>query len=365
MGALQMGTLAAIGRIPTLAFALIAGVYVDRIGSRALMGASEALRATTMLAIVLSTIVALNLLPAYYVMAFFLAFAALFYDLAQQAYIGESFSKERLVAANGTIRTALSAGIALGPISAGALRPHCGYPVIFGIALTLSICSLFLVWCFPSVPVVGEGRAPRKRAFHAAVQGLRIIWDNRKLRILAILAAFSNLAYSMVIGLFVLYAVRNLALGSAAVGTALSISGLGFLAGSVLSSVFAMRFGIARATTLGFGLDAVGWGCVALAGTFAHAAFWCITVGNFLATCATAVLSVCFSAMRQGYSPAHSIGVVSGGMRMLAWWLMPVGALVGGWLANARGVVTVLVVATVINFLLALWSASHPRFIAS
>jgi predicted MFS family arabinose efflux permease len=172
--------------------------------------------------------------------------------------------------------------------------------------------------------------------------GVRWLVRHPFLRELTAVSGVSALCGSMISGVLVLYVLETLHLPAGDFGFVLLAGGVGGLLGGVLSAPVAQRFGrgpvlvvggvLTGVTTAAMGFTSNGYvGATAFGISAIGVMFW----------------NVLTMSLRQALIPHYLFGRVQGAYRTLVWGCIPVGALVGGLIANAASISAVLVVAGV------------------
>ena len=166
------------------------------------------------------------------------------------------------------------------------------------------------------------------------------------LRAMTLYAAVANLAYTGNLALVVVFLVRVVGLGSAAVGLLLAAGGIGGVLGALGAPRLTRAFGTARAlvlASLGAGLSGL---LIPLTGPGPRLA--CYLAGSVLIAGGISVGNVIAGSFRQEYCPPAMLGRASASMRFLAYGMIPLGALFAGALGTALGVRNALWIVQVI-----------------
>jgi predicted MFS family arabinose efflux permease len=165
--------------------------------------------------------------------------------------------------------------------------------------------------------------------------GIGFVARDPYLRLFTVYAAVSNFAYTGNLALVVVFLIRVVGLGSAAVGLLMAAGGAGGLLGALTAPRLARAFGTARTlvlTTVASGLAGL---LIPLTARGPRIAFF--VVGSMLVAAAIVVGNVILGSFRQHYCPAALLGRVTASMRFLAFGMIPLGALLAGALGTALG----------------------------
>jgi MFS family permease len=345
--------LALTARLPWLFFALPAGALADRLDRRRTMVRVGAARAVLLAALAAATAAGHEELWILYLVAFGLGVGETLFDTAAQSVMPMVVGPDRLSAANGRLFAAeMTMNQFVGP-PLGGLIAGTAVALAFAGSAGAYLAAALLLAAMPGRfrPERTGGRPPRLRADIA--EGVRYLFGHRLLRTLALMTGLMNLMSSAAFAVFPLYAVKPgpLGLSDAGYGLFLTAMAVGALGGSLLAARIERRLGRARslmAAVVASGLLLAGPALFTTAGPTAA-----LLVGGGFGTVIWNVVTV---SLRQRIVPEPFMGRVNAGYRLLAWGTMPVGAALGGGLAEAFGVRSVFVVAALAQLALLLAS---------
>ena len=332
--------LTSLAFLPWLLFALPAGAVVDRVDRRRAMAVANVVRALALAALATTVLTGTVSLAVLYAVAFAVGVAETGYDSAARAMLPQVVRRDQLDRGNGLLTTAEEA-------SQGFLGAPLG-SVLFALAVAaplLTTAGGFLVSAVLVVGIAGVHRparpdGPRTTIRRDVVEGVGWLWRHRFLRGLTLVSASTSLLGSMVTGVLVLFALDVLQVGEAGYGLLLATSGVGAVIGGLVAAPLARRIGRTATLVLGAALGAVATGAIGLTDDVLVAAALFT-----LETLAVLFWNVLTMSLRQALIPEELFGRVQGGYRTLVWGGIPLGALLGGVLADATSVPTVFVVA--------------------
>ena len=160
------------------------------------------------------------------------------------------------------------------------------------------------------------------------------------------MVAVSNLANSAVVAIFVLYAVGPGPMGLDEVGYGLLITAMavGGIAGSVIEEGVERHVG--RSNVLF--LVVVVTGLVMLVPALT-ASVPLVAAGLIVMGASFMMWNIITVSLRQRITPDHLLGRMNATYRLFAWGVMPIGALLGGIVAEAIGLRAVFVVAGLVS----------------
>ncbi len=192
----------------------------------------------------------------------------------------------------------------------------------------------------------GGGRTSLRRDIG---EGVGWLWSHRPLRALVLLLAVWNLTENAIVAVLVLYALQELALPGSAYGVLLT----GLAVGGILGATFAPRLQrrLGTGTVIAITVVATVIADLGLAATrqpiLALALLALVGAGAF----AFNVVSVSY---RQSVVPDRLQGRVNSTYRFATWGITPLGAGLGGLLAQAAGIPAVFWCAAVVLAMISL-----------
>lgn len=351
----QLSLVNVVGQSPWLVFSLFAGVLIDRVRRTAVLASAYAVQGCAALALAVAGLTGAVNLPLLVVVAFVVTSAQVLGDGAAGALVAEVVEPSRLPAAN-TRMIMIDRGVVQ-----FVVPPVAGFLVGFGLgmpawgAFVAALVALVLVRGLRSAPVTPSAKHPLRDI----VEGLRFLVGTRLLLSITVVVGLGSFAASATMAMFVLYAKQLLGLGSVGYGVMLAA----MAAGWVVSS-----FGVSRVVgRLGYAWS-MRWAQVGMVATILLLAVlppwaWAVAVVLFVQSAIVMVWNVCSQSSRQRFTPPALLGRVLTSHRALAWGLMPLGALVGGFVAAGFGLRSVWVMATLIQVgaLVTAWLGLSPR----
>lgn len=330
--------------LPWLVFALHAGVLADRVDRRHAMLTANMLRAVLLAVLAAATALGFGSIWLLYAVALGIGIAETVHDTAAQAILPQVAGLDQLTRANSRLYAGeLTANEFVGPplggflVAAGAFAAFAAPSMLWIVA----VAALFFV--------PGSFRAERTRDTSVRAdlaEGLRFLWRNRFLRVMAIMVGGFNFATSAWLTLFVLYAVgpsSAMGLSEQAYGFLLATIALGGFAASFAAERIERALGRSRALVLSLVAGAVLVGISALTTNP-----YVIGAVFFLGGAGTVVWNVVVVSLRQRIIPDHLLGRGTSGHRLVAWGTKPLGAVAGGLLAEVVGLRPVFAVMAVV-----------------
>jgi MFS family permease len=279
-----------------------------------------------------------------YVVAFVLGVGETLFDTAAQSLVPNIVRPEQLSRANGRLfAVELIMNQFVGPPLGGVLVGISIPLALGGSVVGYALAALGLALIAGSFRARREG--PRVGMLREIQEGWRFVVGDRLLRTLAIMVGVMNLASSAVWAIFVLYAIDPGPMGLSEAAFGILITTLA--AGSVIASIATPRLE-AR-----FGPGRVVWGAVILTGVAlaipALSSNVLLVGGSFMVAGFAAVSwNIITVSFRQRITPDALLGRMNATYRLFAWGTQPLGALLGGIVAELFGLPAVFVLAAVL-----------------
>jgi MFS family permease len=315
--------------LPWILLSLPAGALADRVDRRNAMRAVNLMRAAAVGGLAVLAANDLGGLAIVYGAAFALGAGETLFDTSAQSMLPAIVERTRLTRANSRLfALEQTTNEFIGP-------PLGGWLTGLGIAFSLATSSaLFLVAAILLSMVTGRyGRARSVEASLRAeiIEGVRFLYGNLLLRTTVIIVATLNFAAIAAQAVFPLYAVEPGPLGLSELGYGLLLLGfgLGGLIGSTVAESLQLRFGRARVLVGAVAADGVWLVTLALTRNVAVIALAMVLSGIGIMS-----LNVVGITFRQLITPARLLGRVVAAHRVVVLGVLPVGAAVGGAIAE-------------------------------
>jgi MFS family permease len=320
--------------LPWLLFSLHAGALADRYDRRRLMWTAQAVQAAAVAAVAVIATLHLHQIWVLYLTSFALGSAETVFSNAAQSVLPSVVPPALLETANGrqyateTV-TDLFAGPPLGSVLF-AIAPALPF-WLDAASFAVSVLLLTRVRFRPDFePPAARERRPMR---HEIAEGLRWLFRHRLLRTLAILLAVTNMASSIANSTFVLFAHGELHVSNRLYGVLLATSAIGGVLGGVTAQRTVRWLGTRRAIIGASGLGALAAGVVAMLAGNIYVMGGCLALSAFSST----NWNVATVSMRQRMIPDYIRGRVNSTYRLAGWGSLPIGALIGGFVAADLG----------------------------
>jgi predicted MFS family arabinose efflux permease len=204
-------------------------------------------------------------------------------------------------------------------------------------------CLALIVGSFRAA---GAGPAGSTRLRDDIAEGARFVWRHPVLRPLAIMLGVQNMAFSAAFSVFVLFAVDPgpMGLSKAGYGVLTATLGVGSLLGSWLAVPVERRLGRVRTLVVSILLNGISL-------ILPVVTVLAIPIGAAMLASGAGIVfwNVITVSLRQRITPDRLLGRMNASYRLVGWGTMPLGALLGGLLAEALGLRGAFLAAAVIT----------------
>jgi MFS family permease len=355
----QMGLLVASESLPILLLGLLAGTWLDRRTKRPVMIATDLGRGLLLLALPVAWAMGVLRVELLIAVAFLVGCMSVFFDIASQSLLPIILRDERLAEGNARLFTGWSIAEIAGPGAAGWLVQAITAPfAILVDAISYIASSVLLFGMHPrEQDAIQDGGAARSHFLRELLEGLQLVVRDPVLRATGLATGLWNLFDGARWAVLILFLTRLLGLDPTIIGVVFMASSVGYLIGSLLPQRVARRIGLGNAILLGVALAVPSELLTSLADGPPLQATVMALAGFFLAGVATPIYDINQYSLRQAVIPLPMQGRGHATMRTIIRGAVPLGAVIGGLLAERIGLRGVMVFAAIggVAAFLAIW----------
>ncbi|HEX4731488.1 MAG TPA: MFS transporter [Solirubrobacterales bacterium] len=347
----QMGFLAAVELAPSLFFAVHLGVWADRRRSRrALLVFADLGRAALLLGVPIAALFGVLSMPILYVVAFLTGTLGVLFMVAEQTVFTSLVRPGDYVEANSLLIGSRSVAVVGGKTLGGLLVAVLTAPVAIAVdGLSFIASALFVRRVEVPEPPAATGDSGGLAA------GIRFVHRTPLLQASLLGTATFNIFNTAFWALLVLFATRELGLGSGAIGIALGVGALGSVLGSAVAQRVNTRIGLGNALIWSFILAPLPLFLVPLASGPPVLSMALLTAAEFFSGVGVMVLDVGLGSMQAAVIPDQLRSRVWGAILFVNWGVRPLGALGGGLLAGSIGLRPTMWIAAIGGMAGVLW----------
>ena len=332
-------------RIPWL-LAPVAGALADRLDRRQTMIRVNLVRTVLLGGLALAIAVDVATLAMVYAVALALGVAETLFDTSAQSLLPAIVRRDDLSRANSRLfAVELVANAFIGP-PLGGLLAALGLAVAVGVpAAAYLVGAGLLALIAGSYRAAGAAPAGSTRLRDDVAEGLGFVWRHPVLRPLAIMLGVENMAFAATYSVLVLFVVAPgpMGLSEAGFGVLLAMSGVGSLLGTWVTVPIERRFGSVPTLVASVILSAGS-----LIVPFVTTSAVLVGASQVVEGLSMVLWNVITVSLRQRITPDRLLGRMNAAYRLVGWGTMPIGAFLGGALAEAVGVRSTFAVAAAI-----------------
>ena len=339
----QMGLLMAAGWLPYLLFALFAGAWSDRLRRRPLLIATDLIRALVLATIPVAAMLHVLTIEQVLAVAFVAGSMTVVFQSAYRPFIPFLVGRDALVAANSRLALSESVARVAGPSFGGLLVQILTAPIAIAADAASFLVSAVAV-AFVRVTEAVPARAERRSIFREIGEGIVVAFRNRFIR--TVLTASLLFNFSLTIGdaVFILYVTRVLGLDAAQLGIVFTAGGLASVGAATIVSRVVARLGIGSSIVSGVAALTLGGTLILVAGGTPAAVTMYLAARAAIFSFSNTVINVTTATVAQGALPDRLLGRVGGAAQVMGFGIIPLSALIGGWLGANIGLWNTLAV---------------------
>ncbi len=349
----QMGYLHAAETAAFLLVGLPAGAWLDRMRKRTVMIAADLVRVVAVAAVPLLWLAGMLEMWHLFVIGAVVGVATVFFDVGYQSFVPVLVRDEHVGPANGALEATAQTMRLGGPAVAGLLLKVLSAPLLLAanaVGFLLSAISLMLV----RDEEVVKPKHERQHLVREIAEGLRFVARTDFLVRIVGTTALTNLGTTIAMTLSPILILRILGLDPAIYGVLMTLGAVGGLVGSVLANRIARWIGEGPALSAATLLFVASAALLPAAAHFPDAAVVLLVLFEALLGFSVLVYNIVQVTARQRICPKPLLGRMNASIRFVVWGVMPIGALVAGWLGTAFGTLSAIWVGSIIAMLGAL-----------
>lgn len=353
----DLGWLGAAGMAAFLLVGLPAGALVDRHHKRRVMLASDIVRAVAALLVPLAWLTGALALWQLYLAAAVIGLATVFFDVAYQSYVPILLPSEQIGPGNSALEGTAQVARVAGPGIGGALLHVVSAPVLMLADAVGYLASVVFLLRTRDDEHLEQRPGGAAQLVPDVREGLAFVAGHPVIRLVTASTFVSNACATLVSTLFPLFVLKVLGLAPSAYGLVLGIASLGGIAGASGAGAIARRLGERQTIIAGMVVAAAGQVLTPAVALLGHGGprVAGLVAAEFLVSFGVLVYNVTQVSMRQRLCPRALLGRMNASIRFLVWGVMPLSAVLAGWLGSHLGTLTTIWLGSVAG-----WAAIVP-----
>lgn len=353
----EVASLRAAGTLGALLVGLPAGAWVDRLRCRPILITADLGRALLLMYVAVGALVGWLTVAELLVAVFAVGLLTVFFDVGHHAYLPRLVAPSDLVEGN----SRLAANHAIGAVSGAGAGGFLIQALTAPVALVVDAASYLwsAIWLRRiRRPEERPERSQGSRLRTEIADGLRFVRRDAVVRAVAAATAMTLFFQAAGDAVMIVFLVRDVGLGPAAIGLLSMVGLLGAIVTSMLTDRITKRWGEARVL-----LAATLWNGVAFALVAWTDTGWRLgvyVVAMVMVSGCIIILRILVTTAWQFRSPERLRGRVGATMEFVAMGALPIGSLSGGVLGSVVGLRPTLVIAGIGMGLSAVWLFLSP-----
>jgi predicted MFS family arabinose efflux permease len=322
----------AIEAVPYIILGLLAGAVADRLNRKKIMVICDAAAALLLIAVPVAAALHLLVLAQVFIVALGIAAVFVWFDAANFGTLPVLVDRAQLPVAASVIGSSGTIAFLIGPTFGAALLTVMAAPYALAFDAATYVMSALLLMSIRR-PFMRPRHKPgqRERIRTDIAEGLRFLWHQPVIRTMTFAVFCACLSWGGAFGLLVIYANRALHMTRVDVrlGLLYSVGELGSLISIAAIPMLLKRLPIGQLAAAFLAANAAALALLSAAPSYG----WAL-LAFFFYELVYVVVTTTGITVRQMLTPDHLQSRVNTAGRMIAWGGTPVGALLGGLLAE-------------------------------
>jgi MFS family permease len=356
----QVGLLVACENLAFPVLGLVAGVYADRLRRRPIMIACDLVRLLALASVPIAFAFNVLAMPQLYVVALITGVGTVFFDVAYQSYLPALIQRGDLVEGNTKLQVTGSIAQMAGPALAGFLIQLIGPArAVAADAASFLVSVGSLVWIRRPEPAPNPATETGRRGFFSEMwEGIQVVFGNPIIWKIAGSTSTSNLGSNIFFAVYLIFAYRVLHLSPGTIGIIFGAGAVGGLFGALSASWVARRIGLGPTlfATIVIGGLAMILVPIAQLGFAVPLLLASTVIGSFTGP----VYNINQVSLRQAITPDRVQGRMNATVRTVIWGTLPIGALIGGVVGNAYGLMPAMYIGIAVATFAGFWILLGP-----
>jgi predicted MFS family arabinose efflux permease len=295
-----------------------------------------------------------------YAVALVLGAGGVLYQTSYPPFFVRLVRREQYLQANSLLSATRSASFIAGPALGGLLIQAVTAPVAMVVDAVSFVASALAIGSVRVDEPPAEAGHQASGLWRRSVEGLRFLWRHPYLRATLGCSTVVNLFSFVASAVVILFASRTLQLDAGQIGLAFGLGAVGGLLGAVLASRLARRVGPGIAGVVGAVLFCVPLAFIPLAGGPDWLKIAVLAAVEFVSSVGVMFYDINVNSIQTAVTPDRMRSRSAGAFATVNYGVRPLGALLGGLMAEWVGVPTTLVIAGVGGCLGVLWLWRSP-----
>ncbi len=346
---LEMGILSAVEFLPFLLISMFVGVWVDRKPKRPMMIVSDIIRAVVLLGIPIGIFIDALTMATLYVIAAIVGINTVIFEIAHTSYLPTVVKNDELVEGNSKLEFSSSSATVVGQSIGGVLIQVFSAPlsILFNIG-TYLLSAMYLAFIKKQEEPIEVPEGTKQDMWAEIREGATFVFQNNVLRAILFGTVIFNLFTYVIEPIFILYITRTLELTPVYIGLIFSMSGVGALLGALIAEPIADKLGVGKTLVCSLVLAGLVSLIIPVATLLPTVPAVILIMAMYMIDAAMVIVyNINQRSLRQSITPPTLQGRMNACMRTFGWGVIPIGAVLGGWLGGFIGTTPTLIVGAI------------------
>lgn len=329
-----IGLLGALGLLPWLFFAIPIGAFVDRADRKKVIVFGNLIRSAIVLFIAFS--ISQDFINIWILLTcvFLFGICEVLVDTTSQAVLPQILDKSNFEKGNSRLQISevIVAQFAGSPLSGLLYAIAIALPFYFSTAGFLLAALIIALTTFQKNlnPERNEGQKEEKLGLVGDIKfALNYLYQDKEIFAIVAITTSIGFFYSLSNAIAPLFVLKELNVAPALFGVTLAIQGIGALLGSVMAPLASKTLGRGKALGLNLFLASIMIVFTGLAPNVYVFVGITVVIGFTIS-----VWNILLMSLYQSLIPSHLYGRIHGARRTIVWGLMPIGSVIGGFIAK-------------------------------
>lgn len=329
-----IGTLSALSLLPWLFFAIPIGVFVDRTDRRKALILGNLIR--TFIGLFLAFSIAQQFVTIWilFIAVFAIGACEVLVDTTSQSILPQILEKKDFEKGNSRLQISevIVAQFAGTPLSGFLYAIMIALPFYF--STTGFLIAAVVIAASPFIKNVSLNSEPENKPERLGLLGdikfaMSYIRNHPQILSIVIVTTTLGFFFSLSNAIMPLFVLKELGVAPSLFGVVLAIQGIGALIGSVFAPKISKVIG--RGNSLGIAIVATSF-MTLFAGLSPNV--YLFVMVQVVAAFTVSIWNILLMSLYQSLIPTHLYGRIHGARRTLVWGLMPIGSVLGGFIAK-------------------------------
>jgi predicted MFS family arabinose efflux permease len=340
-----MGILTSFEYIAYPLLGLFAGVMVDRWRRRPVLVWTNIFQFLALGSIPIAYALGVLSIFQLFIVTLAMSVTTVFFATAYAAYLPTLVGRENILEGNSKMETSNSAATVMGPMIAGWIIPLLGAATSVAVDAISTLTAAFAILSIKK-PEPDPPNSPGRQFRGELMEGVRCVTETPSLRNLLAATSVLNIGNGMFNAVFFLFIYDELKISVQLAAITLAVGAVGFVVGALTASPLMNRVGLGAALVVALLINGIGR--LAVQASIYGPVLILLAGLWFIANIGIPIYNINQVSFRQAIVADKLQGRLNAMMRTFGYGAVALGALIGGALASAFGILSAMNVGALI-----------------